>query len=150
MAYKITKWDFSDRQVQDTEVPEGLRAIKIENAWYDDEDYTYNLECIDLSTEVEFKLRYWLQSRDGATGQIVDNKTSIGVLNSLGRAIFGDDSNVGVPCPGDIIGAVCIANIKLRESKTSGKKYPSCYNYMAAYETEAWASEIEQYFRQAE
>ena len=150
MAMKITQWEFSDDIVNDTQVPEGLRAIKIEDAYYNDEDFTYHLECTDIQTGTEFRLQYWMYSRDPKTQELTKVKTTIGTLNSLGRAIFGDDAQVGVPAPCDIIGAVCIANITLKESPSSGRKYPRCYNYMSAYESEKWASDIEQYFRPVE
>lgn len=147
MAYKITNWEYSDAVVVDVEVPEGLRVIHIDNAEYDDEQFTFKVDCTDLETEARFILRYWLKTTDPKTGTTSNNASAIGTLNSLGRAIFGDDSNVGVPCPCDIVGAVCVANIKLKESGTSGKKYPRCYNFMSASQSEAWASGIEQYFR---
>ncbi len=147
MAYNLTKWEFSDAVVEDVEVPEGLRIIKINSASYDPEDFTYVLECTDIETSAEFNLRYWLQSMDPLTKEVKTNNSTVGTLNSLGRAIFGDQEQVGVPAPCDICGAVCVANIKLKESGTSGRKYPRCYNFMSADEGASWASDIEQYFR---
>lgn len=147
MTYKITPWEFSNAIVEDVEVPEGLRIIKITNAEYNPEDYTYKLDCTDLETSAEFILRYWVQSIDPLTKKVSQNASTVGTLNSLGRAIFGGDTQVGIPAPCDIVGAVCVANIKLKESSTSGKKYPRCYNFMSADEGASWASDIEQYFR---
>lgn len=147
MQYNITQWEFSNKVVEDVLVPDGLRTIKIESASYDPETYVYRLDCVDLETSAEFSLRYWLQSVDPLTKQIKDNNSSIGTMNSLGRAVFGDAMNVGVPAPCDVTGAVCVANIKLKESETSGKKYPRCYSFMSASEADSWASDIEQYFR---
>lgn len=147
MDYKITPWEFSETIVEDLPVPEGLRVIRIESASYDPETYQYTLVCVDLETSIDFNLRYWLKSKDPKTGVVSNNNSTVGTLNSLGRAIFGDDVQVGVPAPCDIVGAVCVANIKLKESATSGVKYPRCYNFMSASQSESWATGIKQYFR---
>ena len=121
MAFKITKWEFSDDVETDTPIPEGLRAVHIDNAFYDPEKYTYNMELTDLELFETFKLTYWLYSANQKTGKLEKSKTTVGTLNSLGKAIFGPDMQVGVPAPADICGAVVSAAIKHKTSETSGR-----------------------------
>ena len=146
MAFKITKWEFSDDIEVDTPIPEGLRAVHIDNAYYDPEKYTYVMELTDLELFESFKLTYWLYSANQKTGKLEKSKTTVGTLNSLGKAIFGPDMNVGVPAPADVCGAVVIAEIKNKTSETSGRTYPRCYHFMPANASMKGYSEIEQYY----
>ncbi len=153
MAYKITNWEWSN-VTQDEEVrfTDGPKTIAITSAVYNDENaegafkYSYRIgvECIEVGESCGAKtmLTYWL--RDSRTGQ--DNRNSIGTLISLGKAIFGDDFTGGIPAPADIIGAVCVADIRMKTSDT-GKNYPRVYRFMPASEDFSVYSNIEQYFR---
>ena len=146
MAFKIPTREFSDDADTDPPIPEGLRAVHIDNAFYDPEKYTYNMELTDLELFETFKLTYWLYSANQKTGKLEKSKTTVGTLNSLGKAIFGPDMQVGVPAPADICGAVVIAEIRNKTSGTSGRTYPRCYHFMPANTSMKGYSEIEQYY----
>lgn len=150
--YKQTEWSFSNVKFDDEAVfTDGPKTVKILSAEYNDENadeakrYTYNLriQCIEEGPceGATANLRYWL--KDKKTAQ--DNKNTIGWLCSLGKAIFAEEST-GVPAPCDIIGAVCIADIKMKDSE-DGRKYPRVYHFMPASDDFALYSDIKQYFR---
>ena len=146
MAFQITEWEFSDDVETDTPIPDGVRAAHIDNAFYDPAKYTYNMELTDLELFGTCKLTYWRYSANQKTGKLEKSKTTVGTLNSLGKAIFGPDMQVGVPAPADICGAVVIADIKNKTSETSGRTYPRCYHFMPANTSMKGYSEIEQYY----
>ena len=152
MAYKQTTWQFSN--VEEPETPmfsEGLHTVKITGAVFNDETadgnlkntYKLTVECIEdgpCNGAVAF-LTYWLY--DSKTGN--QSKNTIGILCSLGRAIFGDEAR-GIPAPPDVKGAVCMADIKLKTNEL-GKTYARVYRFLPASEDFDIYSDIEQNYR---
>lgn len=156
MAYKITPWQYSN-----TEIPEepkftaGLKTVKILEAKLIDENtaeaewqkntYTIKIQCLEEgeSEGATTKLTFWL--KDSKTGK--DNARVQGTLNSLGRALFGDESfPKGFPAPCDIIGGVVVAEITLKENEM-GQSFPKVYHFVAASDDFSVFSDIEQFYR---
>lgn len=142
------------------EVPTGLRTVKISDCSYDPETTAYKLKVEDLETGVRFQLSYWLTKAvekvvDGVkvrTDEVEPNKTSNGTLASLFRALYGDEydpARDGILAPGDVIGRVVVADVKLGKPSPSGIQYPRVYEYQMAHENDSWASEAPQKFRKS-
>lgn len=142
MAVKITQWEFSnEEEYQEIPVLEGDRFLLVRSAQITD-DKTYVLEFRDLQNDAEFTIRHRMNKADDY-GNIVPNKRARGTLVTLGHAILGTDK--GVPYPSDIVGGVCLANIKLNEF--NGKMYPNIYKYEpVSYEWTLMGTMEEQYF----
>lgn len=144
MAYKITEWEYS-KEVEKSSIPveEGARFVKINDAQFLPDTKEYHLTVEDLSNGAEFTLRYWLNGTD-KNGNITSNAQSRGTLISLGKALFG--MPVGIPAPSDVVGGVVVAEVVLKESPTSGAKFPRVYKFSpATEEVVSGYSSIEQY-----
>lgn len=158
MAYKITPWQYSNTEIaEEPRFTAGLKTVKILDAKAYDENtaeaewqkntYTMKVQCIEEgeSMGATTKLTFWL--KDSKTGQ--DNARVHGTLNSLGRALFGDENfPKGFPCPADIKGGVVVAEITLKENEM-GQTFPKVYHFVSASDDFSVYSDIEQYFRVA-
>lgn len=144
MAYKITEWEYSN-VVEKASIPveEGARFVQIKDANFIPETKEYHISTEDLTSGAEINLRYWLTSTD-KNGNITSNAQASGTLISLGKSLFG--APVGIPAPCDIIGGVVIAEVVLKESATSGAKFPRVFKFRpATKEVVETYSTIEQY-----
>jgi len=144
MAFKRTEWEYSN-EVEKTNIPveEGLRYVKIVDAKFDASAKEYNLSLEDLTNGAEFSLRYWLNGTD-KNGNITSNASARGTLISLGKALAGEP--IGIPAPVDVIGGVVVAEVVMKESTTSGAKYPRVYKFTpASTDVVNDHSDIEQY-----
>ena len=130
MAYKITEWEYSN-EVEKSSIPveEGARFVQIKDASFFPDTKEYHLTVDDLTNGAEFTLRYWLNGTD-KNGNITSNAQARGTLISLGKALFG--MPVGIPAPSDVIGGVVVAEVVLKESPTSGSKFPRVYKFSPA------------------
>lgn len=124
---QITKWNMSDWIAKaDMPLSEGMHVLQIENAEMDDQThaYTVKLRCVE-SDEVS-TIKYFPVKKDGSR-----NNYAVGSLNSLGRALFGQD--VGIPFMNDIINGVVKAEVTYNGEyvKTDGSKgkYVNIYSY---------------------
>lgn len=156
MAYKITPWKYSNTEIkEEPKFTAGLKTVKILDAKLFDEfnaevewqkdTYTMKIQCLEEgeSEGATTRLTFWL--KDSKTGK--DNVRVQGTLNSLGRALFGDENFPrGFPCPADIIGGVVVAEISLKENEM-GQSYPKVYHFVAASDDFSIYSDIEQFFR---
>lgn len=151
---QITKWELS--QIPENEIqglkkllPAGDRIVKIvQAAYYDEytaeresERDTYTLTVEDVETGSQTTLRYWLKTKD----RTKYNESVLGTMRSLGKAVFGPDFIYDVPAPGDIIGAVVCAEVKVTKDN-SGKEYNRVYHYTSVTNDNMVYSDIEQYY----
>ena len=94
-------------------------------------DHVVAIHLMDIDDEgVEFSLRYWMETTDKQTNNIIPNKYTRSTLISLGKALFDKESK-GCPAPCDIIGGVVKAEVKYKES-SNGNKYPRIYRFEPA------------------
>lgn len=144
--FKTTEWEYSgvkeERPVYKDPL-DGERYLFIEDASYDDDSTRYTLNVSDLGDRtVRYRLTYNLSRVDKVTGDLVPNISARNALVGLGKALFGRD--VGVPFPGDVIGGVVRAQVKLREY--NGRNYANVYEYGTVSEDMAVFAEIDQYY----
>lgn len=130
MAYDLTPWEFSD--VTDEEVSTfeqmaaGWRHVKICDAGCD-ENGKYFLKLEDLQAPgVTAYVSYNLY-KSGENGEMVRNAWSLSTLRSLGKALFNMDR--GIPNPADIVGGVCLAEVRHKTSQATGRTYVNIYQY---------------------
>ena len=151
-VYQQTLWKFSDVVAPvDASMSEGLHTVKITSASYNDEfaegslanTYKVSVECIDDSESAggRANLTYWMV--DNKTG--AENKNTISTLCSLGKAIFGEEAR-GIPAPVDVIGTVCMIDVKLK-TNDAGKTYVRVYHFLPASAEFSIYSDKEQYYR---
>jgi len=128
LEMNLTKWAGSDIVEKRMDIPEeGPAYCQIRRASYDKSSFKYVLNLYNLATDSDMYPFFYTMKKADASGKIGPNRYSEGTLISLGRAVFGKE--VGVPFPDDVIGAIVIANIKLREY--NGKTYASIYTFDA-------------------
>lgn len=145
-GYKITEWKYSDEKEEVfAPVEPGIRDLIIEDARFSEGDEVYTIFFRDLENDAKFSLRYWLITAD-ENGNIKPDTRQRGTLITLGKALFGPESNAGVPFPGDIIGGVVRAEVVLKPNAAGDKSFPRIYKYEPTTEDLAYCGTIEQYF----
>lgn len=124
--YKITQWEYSSVKKQVFGCPpDGPAYLKIEDAWFDDDERIYRMTMHDLGSDLTFDLSYWLTKKDGTP-----NRSAEGTLISLGESLYGQE--VGIPNPVDIVGGVVVGDIKSSETSDEAgnvRRWPRCYKF---------------------
>ena len=165
MAYKITQWELSnipDEQINDADKVSmfretGLKTVKITDAIQRGNDevrpnlrntYSISIECIEGGIDAGAKatLTYWLREKDNSN--LFSSKT-LGTMQSLGKSIFGNDfPNRAIPFPGDIIGAVVMADIDISNPDQQGRVFTRVFRFEPASQDFMAFSSIEQNYRE--
>ena len=148
MAFNTTNWEYSNVTTEEkvfAKPEEGERYLKINNAIFDGSDKRFTIFVTDLGNNAEFSLSYWLNTNDRTTNDTIPNTSHRNALVSLGKALAGHE--IGIPNPNDVVGGVVLANIVLKESKTTpDKKFARCFKFQAVPEDMAILADIDQYY----
>lgn len=166
MEAQITTWELSnipEDQIDSVEpknkifVEGGLKVVKINKATYTDQynaekesekdTYRVEIECVEGGEDAGAKatLTYWLKNKDKGTY----NPSVLGTMKSLGKAVFGARFVDTVPAPGDITGAVVMADIKFGKPNAQGVSYPRVFQWSPATQDFSVFSDLDgQYYRE--
>lgn len=134
MSYNLTPWEFDDVTAADAAntsfdyklMEAGWRHVKILSATCDDNG-KYAIRLQDLQDpEATAYVSYNLY-KAGENGEMVKNGWSVATLLSLKKALFDQDK--GIPHPTDIVGGVCLAEVRHKTSETSGRTYVNIYKF---------------------
>lgn len=141
----LTQWEYSDVSVDEfPRIPAGKRLIKIDDAWFDDDNKRYHMKITDIETKISEPCSYNMKTKDFSA----DNNYSLGSLRSLTKALYGPQQ-VGIVHPDDIKGGVVWADVVRNVSKTNpdnGRIYLNIYRYYSAEEHEVYAyGDIDQF-----
>lgn len=134
MSYNLTPWEFDNVTAADAEttgfdnklMEAGWRHVKILNATCDDNG-KYALRLQDLQEPEATAYVSYNMYKQGDNGEIVKNGWSMATLLSLKKALFDEDQ--GLPNPADIIGGVCLAEVRHKTSSTTGRTYVNIYKF---------------------
>lgn len=165
-GYKIDKWalyDIPDEEIEKGQSSEfkyfttpGLYTVKIVDAKYYDEftaekktmidTYSVTIECIEegANAGARAKLTYFVKNEE----KTKYNDNTLGTLRSLGKALFSDAFSGYIPAPANIVGGVVVADVKIGNADTLGRRFPKVYHWQSASSDFAIFSDIKQYFRE--
>lgn len=150
-----TNWEHANAEGYDPEAERvewiaGQHALKITRVVYHPDEIeenpnTYAIYVKSLDGEDEgatAKMMYFLYRKN--TKEY--NNYTLGTLNSLWRAIYGEGNGVGIPYPDDAIGCVVSANVELDGT------YPRVYKFdPAPVEYAMYSDKMDsQYFAESE
>lgn len=163
--YKIDKWalfDIPEDQIEERQQKEfkyftenGLYTCKIMDAKYIDEfaaekktdidTYKVTLECIEAgeSAGARANLTYFVKNEN----RTMFNPNTLGIMRSLGKALYSDAFTGSIPAPNNIVGGVVVAEVKMGNPDKDGKRWPKVYHYQSASSDFKLFSDIKQYWR---
>jgi len=144
MGFNNTKWELSDKIVKQNSIEYGDRYVMITGASYDSTEKVYKISVRDIMCDAEFSLTYWLEGWNKDKTERIENKTSVGTLNTLGEALAG--VNIGIPNPQDIIGGVVMAEVTKTNPNEQGKTYTRVYKFKPVPGDIAACATIDQYY----
>lgn len=165
-GYKIDDWELYNIPDENIEKGQpskfkyftapGLYTVKIVDAKYYDEytapkktmidTYSLTIECIEegVNAGARAKLTYFVKNEE----RTKFNDNTLGTLRSLGKALFSDVFTGYVPAPGNIIGGVVVADVKISKPDALERTFPKVYHWQSASSDFAIFSDIKQYFRE--
>lgn len=163
--YEIDKWalyDIPEDQIEERQQKEfkyftenGLYTCKIIDAKYIDEfaaekktdidTYKVTLECIEAGEHAGERatLTYFVKNEN----RTMYNANTLGIMKSLGKALFSEQFKGSIPAPKNIIGGVVVAEVKMGNPDKNGVRWPKVFHYQSASSDFAIFSEIKQYWR---
>lgn len=132
--YKITHWKGSDwKEDKINWLGAGEYDLRIRNCILDADTECYTLYVEDVQSDGQGRFSYFIRNRDGSM-----NNRTVGILISLGKALFGEV--IGVPHFEDVINGVVHARIE------AGKEYQrqdgTIGHYTAIYHFDPVSTEV--------